>query len=200
MRTITVVPKKVDHDERRREIIEAVIRITLRGGLSAATFREVAAEAGVSVRLVQYYFGGKDELLLRTQQHVAMRSVERLRVWIAATDGSPREWLRAFMRSFIPTDDESRVAMLMYVALYTESLVDPSVARAEALNVPRGMHAAFLQKLREAKLRAGVDPDLQASLLSVLLPSLGQGVLDGTHTPERAFDIIDYALDRALRA
>ena len=41
------MPKRVDHEERRREIVEAVIRITLKGGLTAATVREVAAEAGV---------------------------------------------------------------------------------------------------------------------------------------------------------
>jgi AcrR family transcriptional regulator len=48
------VPKRVDHGLRRREIADAVGRITARGGLGAATFREVAAEAGVSVRLIQY--------------------------------------------------------------------------------------------------------------------------------------------------
>ena len=194
------MPRKVDHEARRKEIVEAVIRLTLKGGLRAATFREVAAEAGVSVRLVQYYFGGKDELLLRTQQHVAMRSVERLRTWIAATDGTPREWLRAFMRSFIPIDDDSRVAMHMYVALYNEWITDPSVARAESSNVPRQMHLAFADQLRRAKLRSGVDPDLEASVLSALLPSLGQAVLDGSQTPDWAFDVIDYTLDRALRA
>ncbi len=92
------MPRRVDHAARRREITDAVIRITLKGGLTAATFREVAAEAGVSVRLVQYYFGSKDELLLATQRHVAERSIERLRTWVAATDGSPRAWLGAFMR------------------------------------------------------------------------------------------------------
>src|SRR6478735_9711548 len=119
MCTIKAMPKRVDHAIRRREITDAVCRITVKGGLTSATFREVAAEAGVSVRLVQYYFGTKDELLLSTQRHVAARSIVRLRAWIAETDGTPRAWLCAFMGSFIPVDDESRVAMLMYVALHT---------------------------------------------------------------------------------
>jgi len=194
------MPKKVDHRVRRRELTDAVIRITIKGGLDAATFREVAAEAGVSVRLVQYYFGSKDELLLATQRHVAQRSVVRLREWIAATDGSPRAWLRAFMASFIPIDDESRVAMLMYVALHTASLVDPQLARTEALEVPQGMHNAIADQLRRGRLRAGVDPEREAALLTALVPSLAQGVLDGMHTAEQAFTLIDYALDRAFRA
>ena len=52
------MPRRVDHEARRRQITDAVVRLTVKGGLPAATFREVAAEAGVSVRLVQYYFGG----------------------------------------------------------------------------------------------------------------------------------------------
>ena len=189
----------MDHAARRNEIIEAVIRITLKGGLTAATFREVAAEAGVSVRLVQYYFGGKDDLLLATQRHVAERSVERLRAWIAETDGTPREWLRAFMGSFIPTDDDSRVAMLMYVALHTESLVHPELARREANLVPQRMRETIADQLRRGRLVRGADPDREAALLTATLPSLGQGVLDGTFTADDAFDLLDYALDRLLR-
>ena len=37
-------------------------------GLHATGMREVAAEAGVSLRLVQYYFGTKEELLPRLRR------------------------------------------------------------------------------------------------------------------------------------
>ena len=199
MRIITSVPKRVDHRARRRDITDAVIRITLKGGLTAATFREVAAEAGVSVRLVQYYFGSKDELLLATQRHVAERSVERLREWVAATDGSPRAWLRAFMRSFIPTDDDSRVAMLMYVALHTESLVQPALAREEAHAVTRLMQETIKQQLDRGQLVKGVDTNREAALLTALVPSLGQTVLDASLTPDAAFDLIDYSLSKVFK-
>jgi TetR/AcrR family transcriptional repressor of bet genes len=193
------MPKRVDHRQRRRQITDAVVRITLKGGLTAATFREVAAEAGVSVRLVQYYFGSKDELLLATQRHVAERSIQRLGAWVAETDGSPRAWLRAFMGSFIPIDDESRVAMLMFVALHTESLVDPTLARAEALEVPRTMQRTIAEHLRRGRLVKGADADREATILTALVPSLGQNVLDGSLHPDDAFDLIDYALARTLR-
>jgi TetR/AcrR family transcriptional regulator, transcriptional repressor of bet genes len=193
------MPKRVDHRQRRHEITDAVIRITLKGGLTAATFREVAAEAGVSVRLVQYYFGSKDELLLATQRHVAERSIQRFQVWVAECDGSPRAWLRAFMGSFIPIDDESRVAMLMYGALYTESLVNPTLARAEALEVPRAMHRTIAEHLERGRLVTGAELRHEAAILTALVPSLGQNVLDGSLHPDQAFELIDYALARALR-
>jgi TetR/AcrR family transcriptional regulator, transcriptional repressor of bet genes len=193
------MPKRVDHRQRRREITDAVIRITLKGGLTAATFREVAAEAGVSVRLVQYYFGTKDELLLSTQRHVAGRSIQRLRAWMAESDGSPRALLRAFMGSFIPIDDESRVAMLMFVALHTESLVNPMLARAEALEVPRTMHRTIAEHLQRGRLVKGAEVQHEAAILTALVPALGQNVLDGSLHPDQAFELIDYALARCLR-
>jgi AcrR family transcriptional regulator len=39
--------------------------------------REVAAEAGVPLRLVQYYFGTKEELLLAAMQQLAAQFSDR---------------------------------------------------------------------------------------------------------------------------
>jgi TetR/AcrR family transcriptional regulator, transcriptional repressor of bet genes len=188
----------VDHRIRRRQITDAVCRITMKGGLAAATFREVAAEAGVSVRLVQYYFGTKDELLLSTQRHVAERATARMSGRLENEGDSPRDVLRAILGSFIPVDDESRENMLMFVALHTAALVDPSLARAETREVPNALHRVVRKRLADARLRRGVDPDLEAAMLVSVVPSLSQSVLDGSHTPEQARRILDYAIDRAI--
>jgi len=188
----------VDHDVRRREILDAVIHITVKGGLGSATFREVAAEAGVSVRLVQYYFGTKAELLLATQRHVAATSVARIRRLREGGSDEPREVLRTIMRSFIPVDDESRSAMLMFVALFTASLLDPVLKRAEAHEVPVSMRHVFADQLRRGRLRAGVDLDQEALRLMVMVTGLAQGVLDAQLSSDDAFATIDYSLDRAL--
>jgi TetR/AcrR family transcriptional repressor of bet genes len=200
MRIITLVPRRVDHDVRSRQITDAVVRITVKGGLASATFREVAAEAGVSVRLVQYYFGTKDQLLLETQRHVAERSVARIRRLREQASDSPRDILCTIMRSFVPVDDESRDTMLMYVALFTASLLDPALKRKEAGEVPASMRQVFVQQLRRAKLRSGVDPNQEALMLLVIVTGLSQGVLDGQITAIDAFNAIDYALNRALTA
>lgn len=46
------MPKQVDHDERRREIATAVLRLVTTGGVEAASLRTVAGEAGVSMGAV----------------------------------------------------------------------------------------------------------------------------------------------------
>lgn len=65
------MPKRVDHEERRAQIAEALVRVAARRGLHAVGMRDVAAEAGVSLRLVQYYFETKENLLFYGLQHLA---------------------------------------------------------------------------------------------------------------------------------
>lgn len=190
------MPKRVDHAARRLQIVEAVCRITLTGGLTAATFRQVAAEAGISVRLVQYYFGSKDQLLLAVQQHVAEQSTARLMTMIEATDGSPRAILRAFLTSFIPVDEASRVAALMYASLHTAWLVDPESAPDDAYAVPQLMHATIVEQLERGPLVAGIDPHTEAIVLMTSLTGLSAYVLDGMHTAKESIAAIDYHLDR----
>lgn len=192
------MPKKVDHEARRRQITDAVCRITLKRGLGAATFRSVAAEAGVSVRLVQHYFGTKEGLLKTTQQHVGERSTERIMRWVEATDGSPRAVLEAFIKSFAPVDEETRVAMLMYVALYTESAVAAAQGDTDAVRTTETdmMRSTILEQLQRGPLAPGIDPAAEATLLTALLPGLGQYLLNGTMTVDQVFETVDYHLDR----
>jgi AcrR family transcriptional regulator len=192
------MPARVDHEHRRRQITDACSRITARGGLPSATFREVAAEAGVSVSLVQYYFGTKDQLLLVTQQHLAQRVAQRLRRRIEETEDAPRAIIRAIFEEFVPHDDESREAMLLFVALHTASLTDPTLRRPEAQAITDGLWKLLAHELSRARRRAGVDLDKEATMLAVLVPALAQAVLSDALTSNDALAIVDYELDRVL--
>src|SRR5690606_40101098 len=57
------VPKRVDHEERRRLIAAAGRRIAADRGLEGVSLGEVAAEAGISKGLVQHSFPSKDAML-----------------------------------------------------------------------------------------------------------------------------------------
>ena len=43
------MPKIVDHDQRRIELVDATWRIIARLGIESATMREIALEAGLSL-------------------------------------------------------------------------------------------------------------------------------------------------------
>src|SRR5690348_14275547 len=100
------------------QIADAVLRIAGSTGLHSVTMRSVAAEAGVSVRLVQYYFETKEQLLQFTLTRLAQHMCERVRARVAAAGEAPtpRDVVDAVLTEALPTDAESRTFHLVYTA------------------------------------------------------------------------------------
>ena len=56
-------------EQRRRDILAAVLRVVADGGVDAVTHRRVAAEAGVPLGSTTYYFDSREALLREAFQH-----------------------------------------------------------------------------------------------------------------------------------
>jgi AcrR family transcriptional regulator len=203
------MPKRVDHDERRRQIADALLRTAATRGLHATGMREVAAEAGVSLRLVQYYFGTKEELLLFSMQHLAVQFAERAmarieKIRAAETAVSPRGIIAAILTQSLPVDDERRTFSVLNAAYFALSLTDPALAIAPLARNSNAVIDVIAAQLRAAQASgdtpAGLDPDLEALSLLALASGLGTSVLAGLSSPEQAQAAIDYHLDRLLPA
>jgi AcrR family transcriptional regulator len=196
------MPKVVDHEMRRREILDALLRITARGGLGAATFREIAAEAGVSVRLVQYYFGTKADLLHAANRRVAERATPRIvqRVRRLGPDAPPDKIVRTVVRSFLPRDDASRETMLLFYAFFTEQMTNPALARGEAADIAGSISTLVANQIRRAQdagtASSDLDPELEAWFLVGALPNIAAGVIVHYLTLRQADKILTYAIDR----
>src|SRR5919202_2738279 len=110
------VPRRGDHDERRRELTAALLRIASTRGLQAVSMREVAAEAGVSLRVVQYYFADKRALMASGLTELAGRLDRRVRERAAAIGSGlpPRTVLEVVLGAILPKDDDSRADQLAW--------------------------------------------------------------------------------------
>jgi AcrR family transcriptional regulator len=64
---------------RRREILEAALRIIGEGGVNSVTHRAVAEEAGVSLASTTYYFDSKSALIEEALELMIARSIECVR-------------------------------------------------------------------------------------------------------------------------
>ncbi len=199
------MPKRVDHEERRRQISDALLRTAATRGLHATGMREVAAEAGVSLRLVQYYFGTKEELLLAAMQHLATQFAGRAMARISRlketeTPVSPRAVIAAILTEGLPADDERRTFTVLYTAYFALSLTDPALAIAPLVRNSNAVIDVVAAQLRAAQAAGGtparMDPDLEAVSLLAMSAGLGQSVLGGQSSPGQAQAIIDYNLDR----
>jgi AcrR family transcriptional regulator len=199
------VPKRVDHEERRRQIADALLRTAATRGLHATGMREVAAEAGVSLRLVQYYFGTKEELLLSAMQQLAARFSDRAMARISklketADPVSPRDVIAAILTEGLPADDERRTFTILYTAYFALSLTDPALAIGPLARNSSAVIDVVAAQLRSAQATgetpACLDPDLEALSLLAVSAGLGTSVLAGQSSPEQAQAVIDYHLDR----
>jgi AcrR family transcriptional regulator len=203
------VPKRVDHEERRRQIADALLRTAATRGLHATGMREVAAEAGVSLRLVQYYFGTKEELVLFATQRLAAQFSERALTRIRQSrlgdvPARPRDIIAAILSEGLPADDERRTFTIIYTAYLALSLTDPALAIAPLVRNSSAVTDVIAAQLRAAQAAgdtpADLDPDTEAVSLMAMSAGLGTGVIAGHSSPEQAQAVIDYHLHRLFPA
>ncbi|WP_229074894.1 TetR/AcrR family transcriptional regulator [Actinoplanes sp. DH11] len=196
------MPKRVDHDERRRHIAEAVWRIAATRGLPAATLREVAAEAGVSMRLVQYYFQTKEQLLVHALELGAQAAGERIRQRFAALGHppTPEDVVRICVLELLPTDADSLLLSRVHAAYYAAALTDPALARADAKNPQHQLESVIAKQLRTGQesgaVPPGIDPDLEARGLAALAAGLSSTMLVGVRDTGDAVAVMEYYLRR----
>jgi len=202
---MALVPKRVDHDERRRELTGALLRIAGSRGLRAVTMREVAAEAGVSVRTVQYYFTDKRTLMLSGLAELAARLDQRVRDRAAAigTDLAPRTVLEVVLTAILPTDERSRADSLAWTAYYADGLTAPeqAVNGVEYPNALENWLTSVVTRAQDAgEIAADRDPRTEVVALLALANGLTSSVLGTQRTAEEAVTVVRYTLDRLFVA
>jgi AcrR family transcriptional regulator len=206
------MPKRVDHDVRRREIADALLRVAASRGLHAAGFREVAAEAGVSVRLVQYYFETKEQLLLFGLRRVGERFGERAAAGVppspagasvhAAPTASHRDRIERVLLATLPLDENSRPLYVAYNQYFALALTEPALAAQPYARDPEVLAAWLADRLRDCQAEGLLPSDApvadEVTALLAMTAGLGNAVLAGTRAPEDARRVLARQLDRLL--
>lgn len=182
---------------RQTQFADVVLRIVARDGLSAVSFRVVAAEAGCSLGAVQKAFPTKDALL----SAAFARLRERTAPLPAGEPGRPtlRGWLVDLLLAILPLDEERRAAQQQGDAFAQWSLTTPEAAAAIAASDDhlRALLASLVARARaEEEIRAHVDPDVTAWTILALAQGLASQLL---YAPEPE-DTIRGRLDAAIGA
>ncbi|WP_181781536.1 TetR/AcrR family transcriptional regulator [Pseudonocardia pini] len=183
------MPKQVDHAERRELIADAVLAVVARGGLEEASVRHVAAEAGVSVGMVQHYFRTKDELMRCALERVGARVQARMGEGVE----TPREMLRALFRQLLPLDEERAREGRVVLAFLAYATVRPEVG-AELRADSSALRAHFAAGVVGSPL----SPEVAAAGLFALLDGLGVQVLSGQLSVEAALETFDAFVELVL--
>ena len=178
------MPKVVDHEQRRRELARAALRVIGREGLEAATTRAVALESGWSTGVLKHYFDGKDQLLHESLRELERMNLERFERAGQAPDG--RAAIEEALRRILGGGaDESRV----WIAFMSRASVDRVTASAmrRAIEVWVARWAQLVVRGQEdGSIRADVEPDRVATELHALVNGLRlQAVFRGARRREQ---------------
>lgn len=119
------MPKIVDHQQRRNDLVDATWRIIGRGGFGAATLQSVAAEAGFAHGVVRHYFSSKQALLSHAFAQAYQRTLDRATARIGDQTGLAAA--RLLCLELLPLDDERVLEAKVVVAFWDYAASDPDL-------------------------------------------------------------------------
>lgn len=195
------MPKVVDHEERRWEIVYALWLVIAEHGIEGVSLRHVAAAADVSMGRIQHYFGTKEALVLAG----CTALVQSAHGGYQETAGAaPRERLLHVVSQQIPRDDAGRMGVSVWYA-YVAKSINHSAVRQVLAEARRGAEeecARLIQTERGsgAGRAAGDDVDQaaleQARRLLALADGLTLRVLVRDLEPAEAVAMIESEVGR----
>jgi len=165
------MPKIVDHDQRRVELVNATWRIIARDGMEGATMREIAAEAGFANGALKPYFPTKDDLLTFAFGHVFNQTNQRMAAATTGLEGLAA--LRAYCHEILPLDEERISEARIVIPFWQKALTDTAKAQLheESMALWRSTVMEYLAQARAAEeVRTEVpDEEITGFLMAMVL-------------------------------
>lgn len=166
------MPRLVDHQERRRSIIETTWRLIAEQGIENASMRDIARECGYAAPgILAHYFPNKDALLLASYQLICERTNERIDAGTEGRRGLAA--LRGLCLEIIPADPltvvEARVAISFWQRAQTEESLR-AVGRDALLHWRHLMMGFLAEAEHDGECPPLVDPDsIVDELLNIMM-------------------------------
>ena len=156
------MPRKVDHEKRRRELVEASWKVIADEGLEGITLRKVAAAADCTTGRIAHYYSGREELLLSALRAAFVGAGRRM-TEIAETEPDSLERLRRVIHEALPLDAARLREWKVWIAFWA------------AASSKRGLAAENARRYQE----------WQALLSGLIADVAGKGCAE-----ERALDLV----------
>ena len=188
------MPRIVDHDERRAEIIRATWRVIAREGIANATTREIAKEAGCSYGVLAHYFTDKADILASAL--VASHRTVRGRTDVLNEGTTGLAALRTLMLESLPLDERRVVEAKVEVSFWGQAVGNADLVKIQNAEVD-GLWERIRQRLTEAErageLRSGLDVELAVHSCVALIDSLSlrAALYPARTTPDDQLTMLD---------
>ena len=192
------MPKIVDWEARRDEILSATWRVIARDGITAATIRAIAREAKCSPGILGHYFDDKADILGSALVLSHRRVGARMTAASAGLVGL--DALRVVMLEALPLDERRDLEAQIEISFWGRALGNATLRDLQHTEFDRlcARLRGHLQQASElGELRPGCDVDLATHQLVVLIDGLSaeRVLYSGRVTPQRQTEMLDHLLD-----
>ena len=167
------MPKRVDHEDRRRAIADAVLAVVADQGVTGATFRAVADESSWSTGVLSHYFRNRDDMLLAALRRAGELAALAQRGISSSMTG--RDAVRAILEEELPLDSRRLALTRIFVFFYAEAAADESI-RAEINGYLSRWRKQTEVAVRAAQECGEISADFDAAQLAARLVALTDGL------------------------
>lgn len=167
------MPKIVDHDERREEILRAAIRVIDSVGLDNTTTRAIALESGYSNGVLSHYFQDKDDILQSILVMTHREFMGRVEESMRGKDEFGRLW--AMLMQNLPLDRERRVETLMEMNFWPRAVSNPG-SREFQRDAANDLLKRIRTLIADVRAAGRLDSDLTDADVAELLIAVIDGL------------------------
>lgn len=179
-RYVGCMPKVVDHEQRRRELVTATWAVIAEEGIEAATIRRIAEAAGCTTGRITHYFDAKDDILVAALRAVHLAAASRMAAAIAAGHNrDPVDALRSVLQEALPLDAQRRIEWRVWLAFWSRAASEQTLREEQAHRYAewRSLLTSLVGALEPERAPAAMTVDVD--LLAATIDGLGvQAVLE----------------------
>ncbi len=161
---------------RKIAVLEAACRVIADRGADATRFADVAAESGVPVSTLQYYFGSREDLLVAAFRHASSAEIAALKEEVAAISDPWEQLERIITRSLSGYQPDAPEGGRLWIESWHFGIRDAEM-RADALRdntAWRRLVAGVVRRGIELGTFGGkYDPDKVAMLTIAATDGMG---------------------------
>jgi AcrR family transcriptional regulator len=186
--------------DRRSAILDAAITVIARRGVRGLRVEQVAAEAGVAVSLIYYYFDNRNGLVRATLEHANERAASTVR----PTDGATvtgRERVERSLLAELDAGDHVRDTSVVWGEVLASAVFEPDLREQlrEASRTWSELVAdTIAEGVEDGSVRGDVDAQACAERLTALVDGLSARWLAGLVSRDRARDLLAAAIASEL--
>jgi AcrR family transcriptional regulator len=196
------MPKIVDWDAKRDEILSATWRVIARDGIAKATIRAIAREARCSPGILAHYFDDKADILGSALLMSHRRVAARMDAGTAGLSGL--DALRVVMLEALPLDERRDLEAQIEISFWGRALGTAELRElqhTEFDHLCERLHRHLAEARDLGELAGPVDLGLAAHQLVVLIDGLSaeRVLYPDRVTPQRQAEMLEALLDSFRR-